>query len=385
MRHLPAFSLPLPKLSEAARRGLVAACFGVALGAAAWRIPQPAPAAFVAPAAPRSAALPAEFASELLPVGTAEPRQPSLSELADGRLAAAWLAGDTNDAAAPAIWFSLRGRDGWHRPQAIASRERTAGGTFAHVDQLGHPLLHAEGGWLHLWYESTTPLGGNLLIYSRSTDSGASWSKPRRLQSAALAGGSDRLAGPPLALADGGLALPLTQQTLGAHGAWLRLAATGNIVAKQRLAQTAPAGQPAIVALDAQHALALQPAAQALLGQIQSAHSADAGSTWQAGAALPLASPGTPLALLRLADGRLLLAGNPASGRGSLQLWLSTDRGATWQASRMLENAADGAADFSAPALLQGRDGRIHLAYAWRRQGIRHASFSPAWLDGDQP
>lgn len=381
----PAFPLPLPKLSPAARRRLAAACCLAALGAAGWRIPRPAAPAFAPPATTTARPLAAQFSSEMLPASAPEPRQASLSELPDGRLAAAWLAGDPQADTAPAIWFSLRGRDGWRPPQIIASRESTAAGTFAHIDRPGRPLLHAEGGWLHLWYESTTPLGGNLLIYSRSTDSGSSWSKPRRLQNAPLAGGSDRLAGPPLALADGGLALPLSQETLGAHGAWLRLAATGEILAKQRMTQDAPARQPAVVALDNRHALALLPTASAQTGRVHTARSADAGQTWQAGATLPLASPGTPLALLRLADGRLLLAGNPASGRGSLQLWLSADRGTTWQLRKTLEDAADGAADFTSPSLLQGRDGRIHLTYDWRRQGIRHASFSPAWLDGEQP
>lgn len=36
-------------------------------------------------------------------------------------------------------------------------------------------------------------------------------------------------------------------------------------------------------------------------------------------------------------------------------------------------------------ALLLGRDGRIHLAYTWRRQGIKYATFSEAWLDGAAP
>ena len=38
-------------------------------------------------------------------------------------------------------------------------------------------------------------------------------------------------------------------------------------------------------------------------------------------------------------------------------------------------------AEFSYPSLLQARDGSIHLAYTWRRQGIRHLSFNRAWLE----
>jgi predicted neuraminidase len=80
-----------------------------------------------------------------------------------------------------------------------------------------------------------------------------------------------------------------------------------------------------------------------------------------------------------------LLAGNPAAGTQSLALWISADDGKSWQAKRAIESAPDGGAEFTNPALLLGRDGRIHLAYDWRRQGIKHAVFSEAWLDGEVP
>ena len=52
---------------------------------------------------------------------------------------------------------------------------------------------------------------------------------------------------------------------------------------------------------------------------------------------------------------------------------------------RLLTGIAGAGAEFSYPALLQARDGRIHLAYTWRRQGIKHAVFNEAWLDGGTP
>ena len=120
-------------------------------------------------------------------------------------------------------------------------------------------------------------------------------------------------------------------------------------------------------------------------GHVQVATSADGGRTWPAGEALPLPNPNSSVALLRLASGRLLLAGNPASGREALLLWLSADEGKTWRQARVVESAPDGGAEFSYPALLLDRDGRIHLAYTWRRQGIKHAVFSEAWLEEGTP
>ena len=120
-------------------------------------------------------------------------------------------------------------------------------------------------------------------------------------------------------------------------------------------------------------------------GSVRVSSTNDGGRSWQPGEALAVANPNSPVALLRLKSGRLLLAGNPAGGRQAIELWLSADQGKTWQASRTVESAPDGGADYSNPALLLGRDGRIHLAYDWRRQGIKYVAFSEAWLDGGQP
>ena len=59
---------------------------------------------------------------------------------------------------------------------------------------------------------------------------------------------------------------------------------------------------------------------------------------------------------------------------------VSRDAGASWSAPRLVEDATGGE-EFSYPALLQGRDGTIHLAYTWQRKAIKHVSFAPSWLE----
>ena len=143
--------------------------------------------------------------------------------------------------------------------------------------------------------------------------------------------------------------------------------------------------QPAVLAQDSQRALALLRDAGPFPGHVRVATTTDGGQHWQAGEALPVRNPNSSVALIRLASGRLLLAGNPENSREAMLLWVSADDGKTWQPSRTVETAPDGGAEFSYPALLLGRDGRIHLAYTWRRQGIKYATFSEAWLDGAAP
>ena len=316
---------------------------------------------------------PAFFSTTLLPT-TQNPAEVSLTRLADGRIAAAWSASSLDNEAQRSIWFSIQGQSGWLAARLIASRESTAGGTFTHAGALGHPILHAEGGWLHLWFTSHDGLAGASLNHSTSTNGGQSWTKPAKLQISPLATGDLQPGSPPTLLDDGGLDLPL-----GGHGELLRLSATGHIVDKQRL--PLPGKQTSIIVIDAQQALALQGDING--GPVQTLRTVDGGQHWQAGNALPIAS--SPFAAIRLHSGRLLLAGNPDSNRATLRLWLSTDSGQTWQPSKTLEAAADGAADFSEPALLLGSDGRIHLAYGFRHQGIKYASFNEAWLDGSAP
>jgi predicted neuraminidase len=223
------------------------------------------------------------------------------------------------------------------------------------------------------------------LNHSFSTDAGQTWMKPSRLQTSPFANISTLTHAAPVPLADGGLGLPLHHPFISQHGEWLRLSPTGQILDKVRLPLDTRTQQPAVVALDAQRALALLRDAGPAPGKIQVAHTHNGGLSWQAGEPLALPNPNSAIALIRLRSGRLLLAGNPEIGREALLLWVSTDAGQTWQASRTVEAAADGGAEFSDPALLQGSDGRIHLLYTWRRQHIKHATFTEAWLDGGQP
>jgi len=375
------------QLSPKAMRWLSAILFIAALLAAFWRAPSPPPPAFVPPPSPSISQLPTQFTAEQLPKAAESAHAASLAQLADGRIAAAWFAGSKEGADDVAIWFSLRDKDGWSKAQPIANRESTAGGTFSYVRKVGNPVLFVEGSWLHLWYVSVAVGGwaGSSINHSVSTDAGATWFKPTKLQTSPFASISTLVRTAPIPLADGGLGLPVYHEFIAKHGEWLRLSATGQILDKTRMTHDVRTLQPAVAVFDGQRAIALLRDAGPGPGKVQLASTQNAGQSWQAGAALPVPNPNSSVALLRLRSGRLLLAGNPQNGREAMLLWISADEGKTWEASRTVETAPDGGAEFSYPALLLDRDGLIHLAYTWRRQNIKHAAFSEAWLDEAQP
>jgi predicted neuraminidase len=368
-------------------RWLPLAAFSLALAAAVWRAPAADLPAFAPPEVVRQVTGPALFQESLLPKTSLLAATPTLTQLPDGRLAAAWYGGNEMAASDGGIWFALHGKAGWSDPVLVANRESTAGGTLSHVRSVGAPLLYAEGGWLHLWYGFTGPLGGwsGSLAHAISTDGGKRWSVPVRLQTSPLGPLHTQARNPPVVMADGGLGLPVHHDVFYPHGAWLRFSATGQLIDKARMTQSTAARQPAVLASDAGNALALLSDAGPAPGRVRVARTDNGGRYWQAEEALPLPNSDSALALLRLPSGRLLLAGNSAAGVSVLALWLSDATGKQWQLVQTLENAADAAASFSDPALLLGRDGTVHLLYAWRQQAIKHVRFNEAWLTGGQP
>ncbi len=213
-------------------RWLAIALFSCGLLAAGWRIPAAPPQALEAVPAVQLAA------DDLPPATRNSPERVSVARLADGRPAVAWL--DNGDAENAAIWLAIHDGKGWREVGRIASRESTAAAAFMHAHGLGPPILWAEGGWLHLWYEAY-PLSrgaGASIMHSISTDGGRNWSRTERLESSPFGGFGAHLGQTPRPLADGGLLLPLVLD--GREDAWLRLAATGQVIEKIRQPVVAP-------------------------------------------------------------------------------------------------------------------------------------------------
>jgi predicted neuraminidase len=103
--------------------------------------------------------------------------------------------------------------------------------------------------------------------------------------------------------------------------------------------------------------------------------SEDGGVTWGRMTATALPNPSAGIDALRLADGRFLLAGNPTTrGRERLEIAVSVD-GKAWRRAILLE---DSPGEYSYPAMIQTRDGRVHVTYTWKRERIKHVVLDPA-------
>jgi alpha-L-rhamnosidase len=92
---------------------------------------------------------------------------------------------------------------------------------------------------------------------------------------------------------------------------------------------------------------------------------------------LPNPNSGTDAVTLR--DGRQLLVYNhSAKARSPLNVAVSAD-GRLWQAALTLED--EPGKEFSYPAVIQTRDGLVHIVYTWNRRRIKHVVVDPAKLE----
>ena len=370
------------------RRWLPLAAFAIAVMLALPRLQAlPEPIFSVAPivaaqTAKISLASTAPIAT-MLPAYGASAHGVSLAALPDGRIAAAWFAGSREGAADVVIVMSVLAGNAWSTPRPIIDRIEVQHGTGRLIRKLGNPVLWSDPqGMLHLWFVSVSYGGwaGSSINHIASQDGGTSWSPITRLITSPFLNLSTLDRNPPLPLSDGGIGFPVYHEFITKRAEWLRLDDKNHVVDKVRFPSTNKIFQPAVAALDAQHALALLRDAGPTR-RIHSSTTNDGGRNWQAATATALPNPDAGIALLRLTNGNLLLAYNPQeSNRTQLALSVSRDEGKTWSTPKFVEQG-QGEDEFSYPALLQDRSGVIHLAYTWQRKNIKAISFVPSWME----
>ena len=305
----------------------------------------------------------------------------TLVETTAGTLLAAWFGGTAERAPDVRIWLASRdGRDGdpWSAPRPVAHGVQPDG---TRLPTWNPVLFQLRNGPLLLFYKvgpDPTRWWGELM---RSDDDGRRWSTPIRLPQGILGPIRSR----PLQLPDGTLLCPSSTET--AEGAWrihFERSTDQGIEWKRSDDVAAPAGFAAI-----QPSLALRPDGRVIAfartraGCIARTESRDGGARWSTLTPTVLPNPNAGIEVLALADGRLLMVYNPRhagrdwwEGRDRLDVALSRDEGLSWTSVETLEDMPG--REFSYPAAIQARDGRVHVSYTWERTRIRHVALDPA-------
>jgi predicted neuraminidase len=158
---------------------------------------------------------------------------------------------------------------------------------------------------------------------------------------------------------------PWTADGLAAASSWQK---TEALNAKNEFG----AIQPTILVHSAEE---LQILCRSRQGVITESWSKDAGRTWSHMTATTLPNPSAGIDALRLTGGGFILVYNPTkTDRARLDIAGSPD-GNAWRQIVALEDTAGG--EFSYPAMIQTRDGLVHVTYTWQRQRIKHVTLDP--------
>lgn len=142
-----------------------------------------------------------------------------------------------------------------------------------------------------------------------------------------------------------------------------------------------PNGHPTLIQRKDGSILALlRPGWAPLIGR---SISTDNGRTWSTAVNTDLPNPHAAIDMVKLADGRAVLAynNNPKS-RNPLTLALSEDEGETWPYKRDL---VTGQGEFHYPAIIQDREGLLHVTYTNNRIHIDHIAVPPDWIKEPGP
>lgn len=120
-------------------------------------------------------------------------------------------------------------------------------------------------------------------------------------------------------------------------------------------------------------------------GKLATSWSSDDGETWTPLTLSDVPNNNSGTDAITLKDGRHILIynnfgtlpGTPKGVRTPLNIAISND-GVKWEPKLILEDSP--ISQYSYPAIIQGKDGKIHAIYTWRRQRIKYQCIDPEKL-----
>lgn len=314
-----------------------------------------------------SAVLTREFIFETEP--TPSCHATTIVETAGG-LTAAWFGGTAEGKADVGIWLARRVGEEWTTPVEIATGVQPDGRRYPCWNPV---LFQPKTGPLRLFYKVGPSPSDWWGMERTSTDGGQTWSDAAPLPADILGPIKNK----PVELPNGDLLCPTsTESEAGWQVHFERRTPAGVWTATSVLntGNEIDAIQPSILFLGGDRLRAVGRTKEARLFQIASE---DLGVTWGKMSLIDIPNPNSGTDAVTLRDGRHLLVYNHTpKGRTPLNVALSSD-GVAWQPALVLEGEPG---EYSYPAVIQARDGLVHITYTWKRQRVRHVVLDPAAL-----
>jgi predicted neuraminidase len=305
----------------------------------------------------------------------------TIVETTAGKLVAAWFGGTKERNPDVGIWVAAFENGKWQKAVEVANGVQAKGPRMPTWNPV---LFQAPNGPLFLFYKvgpSPSQWWGEV---KTSNDEGKTWSAARRLPDGILGPVKNK----PIVLADGSWLSG--SSTEGNRDGWLvhfERSRDGG----QTWERIGPVGKgPAFDAIQPSILTYKNGALQALCrtkqGVVAQTWSKDAGKTWSALTAIDLPNPNSGTDAVTLADGRQLLVYNHSGHRAAeakgdrypLDVALSDD-GIHWKRVLTLESEPRGSG-YAYPAVIQTKDGKVHVTYTWDRKMIKHVVLDPKKL-----
>jgi predicted neuraminidase len=306
----------------------------------------------------------AEFIYETAPYPSCHA---STIEETPGGLVGAWFGGKHEKNPDVGIWFSHYANGKWETPVEIANGIQPDGKRYP----LWNPVLYqVPGKELILFYKDGPAPDKWWGMLKRSFDGGKTWSKAERLPKDIYGPIKNKA----VLLKDGTLLCPSSSEDNDwkLHMEFTRdLGKTWSRTGPLNDGVTTSAIQPSILFLPDGR---LQLVCRSENGFILQAFSSDQGKSWTALEPSSLLNPNSGIDAVTLKDGRHVIVYNPVKkGRSPISVAISSD-GKTWKDIATLEN--EPGEEFSYPAVIQAKDGKVHITYTWKRKKIKHVILS---------
>jgi predicted neuraminidase len=312
-----------------------------------------------------------EFIFESAPFQSAHAS--TIAETRSG-LVAAWFGGTREGANDVGIWVSRRVGGTWMPPVEVATGALSDG---TRVPTWNPVLFETRNGQLSLFYKAGPSPREWWGVVRTSLDDGRTWGDARRLPDGVLGPVKNK----PVRLSDGTIISSSSTESVATPSRWRihfersrDAGATWTISRPPDGPTPIDAIQPSILT----HADGrLQAVGRTRSGRVFETWSSDRGQTWTPLALTELPNPSAGTDAITLNDGRHVLVYNhTAKGRTPLNVAVSRD-GRTWHTAHTLESEPG---EYSYPAVIQTRDGLVHITYTWRRLRIKHVVLDPSTL-----
>jgi predicted neuraminidase len=315
----------------------------------------------------------------------------TIVELRNGDLMSAWFGGSREGEPDVAIWASRRSNNQWSAPFELV-REPD-------IPSYNPVLFYTKDERLWLYYKFGVHPESWTAGRRWSEDDGETWSDVEHLPAG--------LYGPvrtkPLVMEDGTVVSGTSVESYRSWACWIERSTDHGATWTKSGPITVPPGiagpgvtseahpevpgsefwkytegiiQPSVVSIK-NNWLRLYARSTEKTGKICVADSSDGGITWTQARPIDLPNPNSGVDAVTLRDGRVVLIYNHTdSGRAPLNLAVSRD-GENFRMFHVLEKPPG---EFSYPAMIQGKDGDLHITYTWERERIRYVRVPLAFV-----